>query len=111
MSIPRDATEQQAVNDELLQSETILADDGTINDVPRDEEIQVAASGKIISDAAKIITPKPKPKANVLQRPSDVDQIEGTGEPVAIVSDKDVLLDLPRQMKCLHLNSTEIKMI
>lgn len=92
MSIPRDATEQQAVNDELLQSETILADDGTINDVPRDEEIQVAASGKIISDAAKIITPKPKPKANVLQRSSDVDQIEGTGEPVAIVSDKDVFI-------------------
>ena len=92
MSIPRDATEQQALNDELLQSETIIADDATLNDVPKEEEIELAASAKFASDAAKIITPKPKPKADLLTRPGQAEKIETTGEPVAIVSDKDIFV-------------------
>ena len=92
MSIPRDATEQQALNDELLQTETIQVNETTINDVPKEEEIELAASGKIVSDAAKVITPKPKPKADLLNRPGDVERIEGTGEPIAIVSDKDIFI-------------------
>jgi len=92
MSIPRDATEQQALNDELLQTETIQADDATLNDVPKDEEIELAASGRIVSDVAKVVTPKPKPKADLLTRPGQADKVEFTGEPVAVVSDKDVFV-------------------
>ena len=61
MSIPRDATEQQALNDELLQTETIQVNETTLNDMPKEEEIELAASGKIVSDAAKVITPKSNP--------------------------------------------------
>ena len=42
MSIPRDATEQQAHNEDLAQTETIVADDVTLNDVPKEEEIELA---------------------------------------------------------------------
>ena len=63
MSIPRDATEQQAHNDDLLQTETILADDTTLNDVPKEEEIELAASGRIVSDAAKIFNSQAQTKS------------------------------------------------
>ena len=40
----------------------------------------------------RFLTPKPKPKADLLTRPGQADKVEFTGEPVAVVSDKDVFV-------------------